>query len=212
MVPFVRSVPLGLLLLTLVRLAPAEIITFKTIANDKRNLVQFVSQATLESFTGRTSDISGQITLNLDSLPSATGDSFTVDLTTMDTGIKMRNNDMRTKFLETAKYPTARFVLTRFVSTDKISLQSGESAVVVAEGQFTCHGVSKTYQIPITLRYLAPSPETANRLNGGHGALLIAHASWKVKLSDHNIQTPQLLFMRVAPEQDVTVDFAMTDQ
>jgi polyisoprenoid-binding protein YceI len=185
---------------------------FKTLPEDSRNLVQFTSQATMESFTGRTSKIKGQVDFNLDSLPATSSGSFEVDVSSMDTGIKMRNKDMRTKFLETDKYPKATFTLKRFMSSDKTALLSGESAQVVAEGDLTIHGVAKTYQIPLTLRYIAHSPQTEGRLNGGTGDLLFVSGNWKVKLPDHDIKMPQLFFMRVAEEQDVSLDFALTDQ
>lgn len=186
--------------------------SFKTMPDDKRNLVQFTSQATMESFTGRTSKIQGQFDVNLDSLLGAVSGRFEVDATSLDTGIKMRNTDMKTKFLETAKFPKASFTVTRIISADKGRLQAGESAQIVAEGELTVHGTAKLYQIPMTLRYVAASPQAEGRLNGGKGNLLLADAEWKVKLADHDIKTPQMFFMRVADEQTVKVDIALTDQ
>ena len=83
----------------------AEAKMFRTVAKDPKNVIQFTSQATLETVVGKTSVVTGHVDLNLDSVAATTDGGFSVDLNTLDTGIGMRNNDMRKDFLETAKFP-----------------------------------------------------------------------------------------------------------
>jgi polyisoprenoid-binding protein YceI len=187
--------------------------TFRTVPNDEKNVVQFISNATLERVVGRTDAISGSADLNFDDVATTTKVSFEVDLRTVDTGIAMRNQDMRTNYLETDEYPKATFTLTKIVSADRKSLTPEQTVNIVAEGQFTVHGVTKTYQIPIALTYTpsASSPEAAQRLYGGKGELVNVTAEWSVRLADHGIIRPSFLFMRLAEEQHVSVAFALTD-
>jgi polyisoprenoid-binding protein YceI len=192
---------IGILLVTVtllcgeVRLAAAK--TFHTLASDGHNLVEFVSDATLEKVVGRTSDIHGSVNLHLDSLLGTTKADFRVDLRTIDTGIALRNQHMRENHLETAKYPEAVFTLTRFISADQDSLTPGQTAHVLAEGDLALHGVTRSYQIPLTLTY-------------DHSNVTVA-GEWTVKLADHEINRPAFLFLRLAEEIKITVNVTLGD-
>jgi polyisoprenoid-binding protein YceI len=199
------------LMISVGHLAVAEVKTFKTVPNDKKNVVQFTSKATLETVNGKTPNIVGQLDLNLDSIMATTNGNFTVDLTTLESGISMRDNDMKAKFLETDKFPNAVFVLKKFVSSDKPGLKLGETAHAVAQGDFTLHGVTKSYEVPVTLIYTATNAETTHRMYGNTGNALAVSAQWTVKLADHNIAVPELLFMRLSPDQKCDADFVMSD-
>jgi polyisoprenoid-binding protein YceI len=178
--------------------AMAETKMFRTIPDDAKNLVQFTSEATLESVVGHTSRITGFVNLNLDSVAATQDAQFDVDLNSLDTGNGMRNKDMRKDFLETSKFPAASFKLTRFISTDKPTLALGEAVSAKLEGDFTVHGVTKSYEIPVTLTY--PGANT-----------LSVVGDWVVKLADHGITRPELLFMRLAEEQFIHISINLTD-
>lgn len=191
--------------------AAAEI-TYRTIPADVRNVVQFVSDAPLEKIVGRTSHIEGWIDLNLTDLLKTVRGRFEVDLTTIDTGIKLRNQHMRENHLETNLHPRASFELMRFVAADMDTLKPNATVTVLAEGIFTIHGVGKTYQIPLTLYYDTLSEAAKSRLDGVEGSLLVVNGDWSVALADHEINRPQFLFLRLAAVQKVTVSFALTDK
>jgi len=191
--------------------AHAEVQTFRTLPRDDRNLVQFTSDAPLEKVVGKTHDISGTLALDLSNLMATTNGTFEVDLRTLDTDNRLRNEHMREDHLETDKYPKATFTLRKFLSADRDRLVSGGSADVMAEGELLLHGISKVYQIPVRLRYQRSDAATENRLGGNKGDLLEVKAAFVVKLADHQIRRPELLFMRLAEEQNVEVSFAMTD-
>jgi polyisoprenoid-binding protein YceI len=176
----------------------AETKMFRTTPDDAKNLVQFTSEATLESVVGHTTRITGFVNLCLDSLAATQDAQFDVDLNSLDTGNGMRNKDMRKDFLETSKFPSASFKLTRFISTDKSTLAPGETVSAKLEGDFTVHGVTKSYEIPVTLTYT-----NANTLS--------VIGNWVIKLADHGITRPQLLFMRLAEEQFIYISIHLTD-
>ena len=180
----------------------ADVRTFRIVSDDKQNVVQFVSEATLERIVGRTHDIRGSLELDPSDLASATKGSFKVDLRTIDTGIGLRNQHMRDNHLHTSKYPEATFVLTQFVNVSRADLAPGETVSAQAEGEFTIHGVTKAYQIPVTLTYVP---------GGDEGNIIKVTGDWSLKLADHNINRPEFLFMRLAEEQKISVVFALTD-
>jgi polyisoprenoid-binding protein YceI len=72
------------------------------------NNVEFTSDAPIEVMHGKTSKITGDITLD-DSFKFDAKHPFnillSVDLASIDTGIDLRNEHMRDNFLETGKYP-----------------------------------------------------------------------------------------------------------
>ena len=189
----------------------AEPKMFSTVPHDPKNVIQFTSQATLETVVGHTSEVTGHVDMNMDSILATKDGEFSVDLNSLDTGIGMRNNDMRKDFLETAKYPTGTFKLTRFVSADKPSLVAGQPVHAVIEGDFTVHGVTKSYQIPVTLTFDSASQSSKMRLSGNTGNILAIDGNWTIKLADHNINRPQMLFMRLAEEQHIVISIALTD-
>jgi polyisoprenoid-binding protein YceI len=201
----------GTLLLAVFSISHAEVKTFKTVQGDEKNLVEFVSQATLETVMGHTSNVTGSVDFDPADLAAAKSATFTVDLRTLDTGIALRNKHMRDQFLHTALNPMAVFTLGRVVSTDKPALASGETAHVTVEGELKINSVSKSCQIPLTLTYRNSDPESVERLYGGKGDILIVQGTWTVKLADHGIKRPEMLFMRLSEEQKLTVSLAATD-
>jgi polyisoprenoid-binding protein YceI len=191
--------------------ARAETKMFHTLPKDPKNMIQFTSQATLETVVGHTSDAAGHIAINMDSILATKDAEFSVDLNSLDTGIGMRNNDMRKDFLETGKYPNATFKLTKFVSADKPTLAAGQPVHAVVEGDFTVHGKTKSYQIPVTLTFDSSSSSSKMRLSGNTGNILVIDGNWIIKLADHAITRPQMLFMRLAEEQHVAISIALSD-
>jgi len=185
---------------------------FRTLPADSRNLVEFVSDATLEKVVGRTSAVQGSVDLQLDNLLTTQDGSFECDLTTIDTGISLRNQHMRQNHLETDHYPKALFTLSRLVSAEQDKLEAGQSTTVLAEGELTLHGVTRTYQIPLVLFYDHTSRDSQARLDGGTGDILRVSGSWTVKLADHGISRPAFLFLRLAEEIKIMIDCALTDQ
>jgi polyisoprenoid-binding protein YceI len=209
----IRSVTVVTVLAVLMcRLPLAAAATFHTVEKDPKNNVQFTSATTMEKFTGRTSTVNGSADIDPANLAGTISGSFAVDMASLSTGMALRDQHMRENQLETAKYPQATFTLKRFEQPSKAALASGEEVTVTAVGDLMIHGASKEYSIPLKLRYLAAGSDAQQRLPGTTGNVLYVSANWTVKLEDHKIPRPEFLFMRLAPEQKIELNVAMTDQ
>ena len=160
------------------------------------NLVQFVSKAPLETFKGKTRSVSGSVQLD----PNAIGDSITVrvavDLASLDTGIDIRNRHMRENHLETEKYPTAVFQGGKIHNATATRLQPGDTLRFELDGVLSLHGIDKPLRAPIELT-----------LESVGGALQVrVAASFQVRLSDHGIDRPKFLVIKLDEVQRVTVE------
>jgi polyisoprenoid-binding protein YceI len=161
----------------------------------KDTKVVFTSKAPTETFQGKTDKMEGTLTLD----PSAVGDSITVhlevDLASLDTGKKMRNEHMRENHLETDKYPKAVFDGAAVLSPAGAKLEPGKQVAFQIEGTFALHGVMRR------LRCAAEATFTSV----GKGGTIAFHASFPVALPDYKIARPEFLFLKLAEEQQVDV-------
>jgi polyisoprenoid-binding protein YceI len=179
----------------------AKTITFVVGDSEKRDSVSFNSDAPVEVIVGNTSSIRGQVvvdeTLDLSKMPiSAT---FEVPLSTIDTGIDLRNQHMRDNFLETAKYPNAIFKLTKI---QPAVLKPNQKVTVKADGEFSLHGVTVKKTIPIDIFY-AKKCESQQKMEGCD--LLQIKAKFSVPLDDHKIKRPEAVFQKLASTVYVTI-------
>lgn len=156
------------------------------------NEVVFESKATTESFQGKTNQMSGTIVVN----PSTVGDSVTVhvevDLASLDTGIKKRNQHMRENHLETDKFPIAVFDGATVHDPPHAALAPGKAVVFDVEGKMTLHGVSRRLRLHVTV-----TPKDAHTLEFS--------GSFPVPLADFKIPRPKFLFLKLGEVQQVTV-------
>lgn len=160
----------------------AEAQTFMT----KKGHVQFVSHSTLENFTGKSDYLVGRVNLADSTV------QFYIDLTTVSTGVKLRDEHMQEEYLETDKYPYAQFSGKIIGSFDPASRDTQK---VTVKGTFKVHNVSREITVNGKIKI---SPQK-----------LFVHAAWPVKLGDYNISIPQVLFMKVSPVQAVSITTTM---
>ncbi len=162
---------------------------------DRENMVKFLSDAPIEDFEGVTSRIDGYVLWDdeaLDTTVGKTGSSefyFEVPLETLDTGIGLRNRHMRDNYLETKEYPYATYqgTITSVVVGDSSAYD------IALEGVFKVHGIEKTRQIKA---HVDPA---------GDGFRV--RCDFDVLLSDHNIDIPKLMFMKIDERMELTLDF-----
>lgn len=103
-----------------------------------------VRHMSVSNVHGRIGGLKGNITLNEADIAKSSV-SVTIDTTTVDTGVSMRDNDLKSaNFLDVATYPTATFA-----STSVAKVGSG----LTITGNLTLHGVTK----PVTLDVEGPS-------------------------------------------------------
>jgi polyisoprenoid-binding protein YceI len=182
-----RSLLMAALLAALA--TPASALTWRV---GEGSEAAFLSQATLESFEGRTDQVRGHIALPADRLVGPLDLRIEVDLASLDTGIGMRNRHMRERHLETDEHPLAVFTGQEATFASSPELAVGRPVEVTVAGQFALHGVTRPLTVTATVSLAAD-------------ATLTATASFAVKLSDHDIGRPRFLLLRLADEQQVTV-------
>jgi polyisoprenoid-binding protein YceI len=178
---------------------PARAAEFRIEAGAGDNLVKFQSKAPMESFDGKTKSVSGTIVLDPDAIGDSVSIAIDVDVSTFDTGLQLRNQHMRENHLHCEKYPMSTFRGGKVVKGAGSRVGANESCTIVVDGLFELHGVARAMQIPITLR----------RASTPAGALQV-DASFDVKLADHEIPRPQMLFMKLGESQRVVVSLLAT--
>lgn len=161
-----------------------------------RNVVRFVSRAAIEEFEGVTDRIDGYLVLGSGPLGPATpqGDTevyLEVDLASLDTGIGLRNRHMRENYLEVSRYPYATFQ----GRIESVEAEPGGGFRVAARGGLSIHGVSRD-------RVLACRVEPA-------GAGFRARCGFEVLLTDHDIEIPRVMFLKLAEEIRLELDFTV---
>lgn len=153
------------------------------------NLVKFISDAPLENFEGVTNYIDGY--MYLQSLDDLTDNQiyFEVDLTTLDTGIGLRNRHMRDNYLETNKYRFA-FFQGNIGKLEKV-LEDEYSAEV--KGTMFIHGVTNEITINGSIR----------KIDSG----FFIETEFPISLVDYNIDIPQLMFMKIDEVMQLQLKF-----
>ena len=158
--------------------------------------VVFTSNATVETFDGKTHNMTGTLTLE----PGTVGDTITVhlevDLASLDTGKSMRNKHMREEHLETDKYPKAVFDGATVLSPAGAKLEAGKAVAFQVEGTFALHGVTRRLRCDATATF---SPQ------GGKAGSITFTANFPVTLQDYAIKRPEFLFLKLAETQQVRV-------
>jgi polyisoprenoid-binding protein YceI len=94
---------------------------------------------------GRTQGVDGSITIDGTTIADA---ELTVDLSTLASDDRRRDNVLRGRALETDRHPTATFRLTEPIDLGAIPA-TGERRSVDAVGDLTLHGVTRTVTMPL---------------------------------------------------------------
>jgi polyisoprenoid-binding protein YceI len=110
---------------------------------------QFAADIVQSDATGRTTEVSGDMTVN-----NATVSNVRVqaDMTKLVSDKQMRDNKLKTTGLETNQFPTATFVLTQPIQL-KAPPAKGEKVTADATGDLTLHGVTKRVTMPLEGRW-----------------------------------------------------------
>lgn len=175
--------------------------TWQVVKNPKANQVKFHSEATMESFDGSTSAITGTVTLQGNTVAENSTAEFTVDLRELRTGIDLRDQHMRDNHLHTKDHPLTTFTAKRVIGGGE--LKDGKPLKVKVVGDLKLHGVSKERQLEATLTWYADGSRTAA---GVAGPVLRLQTAYDVPLADHQIPRPAFLFMKMAEAVNMTVD------
>ena len=159
-------------------------------------LVRSISQAPIEDFDGVTDRIDGYVLLDGPTPAESTGGEstefyFEVELAGLDTGIGLRNRHMRDNYLEVERYPYATFEGT----VEELGPDPDGGLRLTAAGAFSVHGVSRAMRVPC---------QVASEGDGWR-----VRCAFQVLLSDHDIEIPQVMFLKLANEIELELDFAL---
>jgi polyisoprenoid-binding protein YceI len=138
--------------------------------------------------TGRTDDVTGELTVDALSLTAAT---ITVDVASIATDESARDGYFRDTAMEAAEFPTATFTLTEPVTLE--APVAGVAQTVSATGELTMHGVTQT----VTVDLQAALTDTGGQVVG----------SIPVTFSDYDVEAPDLGFVSV--EDTGFVEFSL---
>jgi polyisoprenoid-binding protein YceI len=174
----------------------AKPLTFQVNDEKKRDTVSFTSDAPLELIVGHTNNVSGTVTVDdsLDLSKKPLDATFDVDLTTIDTGIPLRNEHMRDNFLETPKYPKAVFKL-RSLAKPGV-LKPNTKTRIMAVGDFTLHGKTVSKTVPVDVTYYKPCAATKEKR--ADCDIIQISAQFPVAFKDHSIKRPEVVFQKLS--------------
>jgi len=124
--------------------------------------------------------------------PSKSSIDVTIDASSIDTGVSMRDNDLRSdKFFDVAKYPTLTFKSKRVEPTGNGKLK--------VTGDLTIHGVTKE----VTLDIDGPSEPMKDPRGSVH---MGASATTKISRKDFGVSGAAMM---VGDEIPITIDVEM---
>lgn len=138
--------------------------------------------------TGRTADVTGDLTVDALSLTAAT---VTVDVASIATDESARDAYFRDTAMNVGEFPTATFTL-----TEPVTIQApvdGVAQTVSAAGELTMHGVTQ----PVTVDLQAALTDAGGQVVG----------SIPITFSDYDVVAPDLGFVSV--EDAGSVEFSL---
>ncbi len=112
-------------------------------------------------------------------------------LSTLDTGIALRNRHMKEKYLETAKFPNAELALTELKLPKELLSGEGEAKAVPFQGTLTVHGVPKPVSGKVDVRRA--------------GSTMHLSFEFGTKITGHGIELPSFMGVTVAEDVQVLV-------
>ena len=159
--------------------------------------VRFVSQAPLEDFDGVTEGLDGFVLLpgglRVGPVASESRIYLEVDLASIDTGISLRNRHMRDNYLHTDRFPYATYS----AEVTRVEEPSPGSYVVSASGILSIHGVDRERTLECQTRDTTPPHRV--------------RCTFTVLLSDHDVEIPRLMFMKVADQVELHLAFVLAE-
>ena len=135
-------------------------------------VVEQLARVGANTAVGRTSGVTGQVTIDGASVTAAT---ITADMTKLRSDNDQRDGQLRNQAIEYQKYPTATFVLGGPIALPD-SVSAGQQTAVSLVGKLTLHGVTKDVTIPAQVQL--------------KNNLLVIVGSIDIKFADYSINKP----------------------
>ncbi|GIL17942.1 MAG: hypothetical protein FMNOHCHN_03604 [Ignavibacteriaceae bacterium] len=155
--------------------------------------VQFVAvgKPSMLKIKGKTDQMQGAIHLDGQTIKG----QLSVPLLTLDTGIDTRDEHMKKKYLETDKYPNAVLKIDQ-MTLPANSLSGQKNEAVPFQGTLELHGVVKPVSGVMSFQ--------------GQDNRISVSAKYQVKLTDHQIDIPSYLGIKVADVVDIETEMTLT--
>jgi hypothetical protein len=149
-------------------------------------VVDFYSYAPMEDIKAKNSDAIGIIDTESNKF------TFRVNIKEFIFPSELMQEHFNENYLESEKYPTSSF---KGNIDGDYDLKKDGTYNVVAKGEFTIHGVTKTVEIPGTITVAKKSIQLAGE--------------FKVKLADYEIEIPTVVFQKIAELIDVKINSSL---
>lgn len=130
-------------------------------------------------------------------LSTMTGD-FEFDLTSLDTGIKLRNEHMKEKYLQTNSFPKAKLKILSIDTQGANLTNDFDIENAKFNGVLSLHGVEKPISGGVNI--------------SRKGVRAKVSANFKVSIADYGIETPSFAGITVTQEVDISVNAEATVQ
>jgi polyisoprenoid-binding protein YceI len=173
------------------------------VRNDGGSRVQFVSDAPLETITGVTSGLSGELRVDPRDLSTVRG-RVQATVASLRTGVDLRDENLREEgWLYEAQNTHAVIEVTRVEGSAE--LRPNEAITAEVRGRFMLHGVTRDVATTARVR-LIPLTEELARTPGINGDVLRIQATFTVRLTDYNVSVPLPVRLKVSNDVQVNVD------
>jgi polyisoprenoid-binding protein YceI len=216
-VSFARRLRIGslaALLLTGPAAAFAETMTFKLLPRYSR--ATFKSDAPLETFIGTTTDAGITATLAVDpAKPQDAKGVVKVDMTQVRTGIDKRDADMRSKPYLDTHVEANRWVTFQVTKVEVPSpLVPGKEVTAKVHGILTVKqkAVERVADARVTYMKLTPEQLETQTQFGFASDNIKVKAKFVTTFTDHGMQVPQLLFLKVNNEVELETDLVFAKE
>ncbi len=171
----------------------ADATTYR-VGGDGKSKATFVSDAPLETMTGKTNKVTGALSVDPADITTTTGD-FKAPVSSLRTGNDLRDEHLQGDgWLDAKKNPFIHFEISEVILGKKgnKALKQGKDTKVEVKGKFTAHGVTQFVTAKGTVNW--------------SGDAIRIKASFPVNLTDHEISVPSIVRLKVANEIQVSVD------
>jgi polyisoprenoid-binding protein YceI len=172
---------------------------------ENRNQILFTSEALLETFTGMTTDVWGEVSFDpIDIQNTIKGEIF-ISVNSIKTGLEMRDEALRnSSWLNAEEYPYISF---RIKEVEQPMILENNKIKLSLAGLFNCHGKSRDIMLSATLTLLEESVITKKRMPGD---LLSVGAKFDINLSDYGIRN-MFIPNRVSEKTEIEVNIVGTN-
>lgn len=175
----------------------------------------FRTDAPLETIVGTTGG-QGSVTGTVVVDPAKPGDAkgtIKVDLNALKTGIDRRDAHMRSKdFFDSEGNEANRYATFELKGLEITGpLEAGKTTSGKARGTLTIHGKPMDMVADVTVNYLKLTPEQveAQKRYGFTSENMRVTAKFATTFTNHGMQVPQLLFLKVSNEIQLETDLVL---